>query len=134
MKFDLLLRPCADLGIEVEYADLGSTRFGEYHDARRTIILNRRNRADQMLSTLGHEFTHAIWRENGKTARCARADEGSAALIISPDEYAAAEAAVGSHAGALAQELGVTRRIVLAWRRWYTRTHPPVEVECHELP
>lgn len=134
MKFDLLLRHCADLGIEVEYVDLGSTRFGEYHDARRVILLNQRNRADQMLSTLGHEITHAVWRENGKTARCARADEGSAALIITPEEYAAAEQEVGSHAGALAQELGVTRRIVLAWRRWYTRTHPPTAVVCDEVP
>lgn len=130
MKFDLLLRQCADLGIDVEYADLGTARYGEYHDARSLIVLNERNRADQMLSTLGHEITHAIWRENGKTARCSRADEGSAALIITPAEYAAAEREVGCHAGALAEHLGVTRRIVLAWRRWYARTHAPTSVEC----
>lgn len=134
MKFDLLLQHCADLGVNVEYADLGTTRFGEYHDARSLIILNWRNRADQMLSTLGHELTHAIWRENGVTARCSRADEGSAALIISPDEYAEAEAEVGSHAGALAEYLGVTRRIILAWRRWYARTHAPIECLPDELP
>lgn len=123
MKFDLLLHHCADLGIDVDYLDLGTTRFGEYRDNESRIILNRRNRSDQMLSTLGHELTHAIWRENGKTARCARADEGSAALIITPAEYADAEAEVGCHAGALAEYLGVTPRIVLAWRRWYARTH-----------
>lgn len=130
MKFDLLLRHCADLGIEVEYADLGPHLFGEYRDWESLIVLNRRNRADQMLSTLGHELTHAVWRENGKTARCARADEGSAALIITPAEYAAAEAEVGCHAGALADHLGVTRRIVLAWRRWYARTHAPIACEA----
>lgn len=129
MKFDLLLHHCADLGINVDYEDLGPGRFGEYRDWESRIILNPRNRADQMLSTLGHEITHAVWRENGKTARCARADEGSAALIISPAEYAAAEREVGSHAGALADHLGVTRRIVIAWRRWYARTHPPTACE-----
>lgn len=125
MKFDLLLHHCADLGIEVDYEDLGPDRFGEYRDWESRIILNPRNRADQMLSTLGHEITHAVWRENGKTARCARADEGSAALIITPAEYAAAEREVGSHAGALAEHLGVTRRIIIAWRRWCARTQPP---------
>jgi hypothetical protein len=125
LKFDLLLHHCADLGIDVDYADLGAELFGEYRDWESRIVLNSRNRSDQMLSTLGHEISHAIWRENGKTARCARADEGSAALIITPAEYAAAEREVGPHAGALAQELGVTRRIILAWRRWYGRTHPP---------
>ena len=129
MKFDLLLHHCADLGINVDYADLGPTRFGEYRDDESRIILNTRNRADQMLSTLGHEISHAIWRESGKTARCARADEGSAALIISPAGYEQAEAEVGDHAGALAEYLGVTRRIILAWRRWYARTHDPRPVE-----
>lgn len=129
MKFDLLLRHAADLGVDVDYADLGPTRFGEYRDWESRIILNVNNRADQMLSTLGHEITHAVWRENGKTARCARADEGSAALIISPAEYAEAEREVGEHAGALADYLGVTRRIILAWRRWYARTHPPADCE-----
>ena len=130
MKFDLLLHHCADLGINVDYADLGPTRFGEYRDDESRIVLNSRNRADQMLSTLGHEISHAVWRENGRTARCARADEGSAALIITPAEYAAAEREVGNHAGALAEHLGVTRRIVLAWRRWYARTHVPVPVDA----
>lgn len=130
MKFDLLLRHCADLGIEVEYEDLGPHLFGEYRDWESLIVLNRRNRADQMLSTLGHELTHAVWRENGRTARCARADEGSAALLITPVEYARAEAEVGCHAGALADHLGVTRRIVLAWRRWYARTHPPIACDA----
>jgi Zn-dependent peptidase ImmA (M78 family) len=130
LKFDLLLHHCADLGINVDYEDLGPTRFGEYRDDESRIVLNSRNRADQMLSTLGHEISHAIWRENGRTARCARADEGSAALIISPEEYAAAEREVGDHAGALAEHLGVTRRIILAWRRWFARTQPPIECEA----
>lgn len=130
MKFDLLLQHCADLGIDVEYRDLGLTRFGEYHDAEYRIVLNSRNRADQMLCTLGHELGHAVWRENGKTARCARADEASAALIISVAEYAAAEREVGCHPGALAVHLGVTRRIILAWRRWYARTYAPMALEA----
>lgn len=123
MKFDLLIRHAADLGLDVEYVDLGPTRFGEYQDDENLIRLNCRNTSAQMLSTLGHELGHAIARENAVTARCARADEYGAALIITPTEYAAAEAEVGEHAGALADYLGVTRRLVLAWRRWYRRTH-----------
>lgn len=123
MKFDLLLRHAADLGLDVEYADLGLTRFGEYQDATRLIRLNQRNTAAQMLSSLGHEIAHGIARENGVTARCNRADEYAAALIITPAEYAAAEALVGEHPGALAEYLGVTRRLILAWRRWFARTH-----------
>ena len=122
-KFDLLLRHAADLGLDVEYARLLPTRFGEYHHALSLIRLNQRNTQAQMLSSLGHELGHAISCENGATARCDRADEYGAALIITPAEYAAAEAIVGEHPGALAEYLGVTRRLVLAWRRWYARTH-----------
>lgn len=76
-----------------------------------------------MLSALAHEVGHAVACERGAKANHAKADEYGAALIITPAEYAAAEAEVGEHAGALAEYLGVTRRLVMAWRRWYRRTH-----------
>lgn len=130
MKFDLLLQHCADFGVEVEYDDLGNKRHGEYWHDLSLVVLNRRNTGAQMVAALAHEVGHMAWAENGKTARCARADEAGASLIIAPWEYEAAESAVGSHAGALADELGVTRRMVLAWRRWYARTHPPRSCEA----
>lgn len=123
MKFDLLLHHCADLGVDVEYDDLGLTRHGFYRHRESLIVLNRRCTAAQLLSALAHECGHAVACDHGATANHAKADEYGAALIITPAEYEAAEQAVGEHAGALAEYLGVTRRLVLAWRRWYARTH-----------
>lgn len=122
MKFDLLLHHCADIGVDVEYADLGLTRHGEYRHNESLIRLNTRNTSAQMLSALAHECGHAIACDYGSKVNHSKADEYGAALIITPAEYAAAEAEVGEHPGALADHLGVTRRLVLAWRRWYGRT------------
>lgn len=128
-----LWQHCADMGVMVEYVDLGPTRHGEYHHPDLIRISNRATGA-QGLSALAHEVGHAVACEKGATANCSRADEYGAALVIEPEDYRAAELMVGEHAGALARYLGVTRRLVLAWRRWYLRTHPPLEVECDELP
>lgn len=121
MKLDLLYRHCADLGVDVAYADLGE-RHGEYHDASRLIILNKRLTRAQMTTTCAHELAHAIHRDRCSTRWAEdRADETGASLIISPAEYAEAEMSVGEHAGALAAHLGVTPRLILAWRRWHAR-------------
>lgn len=124
MKFDLLLQHAADLGIDVQYGNLGPRRHGEYRHSESLIILNQVCTAAQMLSALAHEVGHAVACDHGSTANHRRADEYGAALIITPAEYAEAETIVGEHPGALAEYLGVTRRLVLAWRRWYKRTHP----------
>ena len=132
MKFDLLLRHAADLGVDVEYDDLGLVRHGFYRHADSLIVLNCRCTAAQMLSALAHEIGHAILCDYGVGANHNKADEIGASLIITPSEYAAAEAIVGEHPGALAEYLGVTRRLVLAWRRWYARKHPaPTSVPLH---
>lgn len=121
-KTDLLLRHCADMGVMVEYVDLGARRHGEYRHPD-LIRLNLRNRADQMLSALAHEVGHAFYCENGRTANCRRADEVGASFVIDATEYAWAEELTGPHPGAIARQLGVTRRLVLGWQRWYSRTH-----------
>lgn len=116
MKLDLLCRHAADLGIEVEHADLGPTRRGDWCEATRTIRLNSRLTRAQAAATCAHELAHAL----GIVSET-HADELGAALIIARAEYAAAEAEVGEHPAALAATLGVTPRLVLAWRRWHTR-------------
>lgn len=80
-----------------------------------------------VLSALAHELGHAAGCENGATANCGRADEFGAAIVVTEDEYADAEHLVGEHLGAVARQLAVTRRLVLAWRRSHARTHPPAE-------
>lgn len=125
MRLDLCFAHAADLGLMVEHADLGN-RHGQYHDDVRLIVLNRRLTRAQATTTLAHELGHAVFGDRCSTAANERrADEYAAALVISPREYARAERLVGSHAGALAVELGVTPRLIEAWRRWYRRTTPP---------
>lgn len=50
-----------------------------------------------------------------------RADRWAARLLISEADYRMAEVLVGSHAGALAAELGVTVEFINIWRDSYER-------------
>lgn len=120
-KLDLLYRHCADEGVDVEHGDLG-TRHGQYHHGLRLIILNIRLTAAQATTALAHEVGHLVHGDRcSSPAVERRADETGASLIITPEEYAAAEQEVGPHPGALAALLGVTPRLIHAWRRWYRR-------------
>lgn len=115
-----MLRHCADLGIDVEWESLGSRRRGEYRWWNDTIVLNHRLTAAQAVSCLAHELGHQAFGDQCSTpAAERRAYEYAAALLIAPDEYRLAEEIVGHHAAALALELGVTTKIVEAWRRWW---------------
>lgn len=128
----MLFAHCGDLGIEVEWADLGDVRRGHYLDDTKTIVLNRRMTHAQVTATLAHELGHAIFGDRATTPRLERrASEYGAALIITPRQYAAAEHLVGSHAGALAVELGVTPHLIEAWRRWAKRRLPIERLRRH---
>ena len=122
-KFDVLLRHAADLSLTVEWSsDLPADCHGFYEDAERVIVLNYQCRADQALAALAHEVGHGVFGDRCSTEAIERrADELGASLIVTAAEYAEAEAEVGAHAGALARRLGITRDLVLAWRRWWLR-------------
>lgn len=118
----MLFQHCADLGIDVEWCDLGSIRRGEYRRNGDRIILNWRLSQRQATATLAHELGHHRFGDACSTpAKERRAWEYGAALIVSPDEYASAEDLVGCHASALALELGVTPKLIEAWRRWWEK-------------
>lgn len=124
--FELLLEHAGDLDVEVEWADLGSDR-GDYDDATKVIRLNHCAGLIecQLADTLSHEIGHAIFGDTSTAPSIERrASEMGASLLIEPSEYAAAEEMVGTHAGALGIELGVTRDVVLAWRRWCKKRYP----------
>ena len=119
-RLDDLFKHCADLGIDVDWSDLGDHRRGEYHWTRDGIVLNLRLTQAQATATLAHELGHHRFGDRCSSEPAERrAWEYGAALLISLREYARAEAAVGHHLAALAAELGVTPRLIEAWRRWW---------------
>ncbi len=121
-RLDHLFQHCADFGIDVAWDDFGDYRRGEYRWQDDTIVLSPRLTRRQAIATLAHEIGHQKFGDTCSTpASERRAWEFGAAFLITPDEYRAAEAQVGSHTAALAIELEVTTKLVEAWRRWYRR-------------
>lgn len=112
-------------GVRVMWRNLGRRR-GEYKHSARLITLNPHMSDVLQRSTLAHELGHAhygdTWTDNQSVhdKHEARANQYAASILISPLEYAVAEALAGSHIGALAKELGVAAYIIEAWQQ-----HPP---------
>lgn len=142
-RLDELLHHCGDLGIDVEYEDLAHlSHRGEWRWWSMTIALHHQLTAVQMVSVLAHELGHVAFGDTSSTPAVERrAWEYAASMLVTPEEYAAAEGLVGCHVGALAKELGVTTKLVEAWRRWWTRAghllhpaalHYPFGEECDE--
>lgn len=122
-RLDSLYRHCGDLGLDVEWSDLGEYRRGDYQADKLLIRLNTRLTVAESVSTLSHEIAHHLAGDRCSSASAERkAWERGAALVLTVPEYQAAEAIVGCHPNALAAELGVTPKLILAWRRWYARS------------
>lgn len=121
-RFDIIAQHCADLGVPVEWDDLGEYRRGGCQVGGERIYLNLRLTAAQAASTLAHEVGHWEWGDRvSSPAIERRAWEYGASLLIEPDEYEMAESLVGHHLAALAIELGVTPKLIEAWRAWWLR-------------
>lgn len=119
-RLDHLFQHCADLGIEVDWAPLAEKRRGEYWWHEDRIVLSLRLTAAQAVSTLAHELGHRKFGDRCSSPPAERrAWEYGAAFLVTPDEYRHAEEAVGHHVSALAIELGVTVKLIEAWRRWW---------------
>jgi hypothetical protein len=113
---------CADLGVPIEWEDLGPKRRGKCQALAGRIILNPRMTLVQAGSTLAHEIGHWVFGDLMSTAANERrAWEYGASLMVTRFEYEMAERVVGHHPAALAIELGVTVKIVEGWRRWWLR-------------
>lgn len=119
-RLDHLFQHCADLGLIVEWADLGTYRRGQYRRTGDEITLNWRLTRAQATATLAHELGHQRFGDTCSTPAVERrAWEYGASMLIAPAEYQRAESMVGHHASALAIELAVTPKLIEAWRRWW---------------
>lgn len=70
------------------------------------------------LCILAHEYAHALLGHSGPQSRWCEdeADRVAARLLISPENYARAGRLHGSSVTGIADELGVTVRLVCAYR------------------
>jgi len=119
-RFDAALQHCADLGVSVEWDDMGEYRRGGYERDDGKITLSPRLTVRQATATLGHELGHEKFGHGcSNPTNERRAWEYGAALLVTPAAYRAAEEAVGHRLAALAIELGVTPKLIEAWRRWW---------------
>jgi hypothetical protein len=119
-RLDLALQHCADLGIDVEWRDLGPKRRGGYDWRGERIILSTRLTEVQAVCSLWHEIGHHRFGDRcSSRAAEDRAWQYAAAVLVLPDDYAAAERLVGCHENDLALHLGVTQRVIRSWRRWW---------------
>lgn len=115
-----LLAAAESSGLTVTEHKGGAKGFYWHH--YRTISIREGLSDRQRLSTFAHELGHAF-RGDEPTGtvfdiRAERAaDKYAAMLLISPAEYAAAEAIHGAHIDAIAYELGVSRHLVQVWQK-----------------
>lgn len=107
----------------IETSDLSPKWHGMYLHEDRIIILQKGLDPWKRRSVFAHELGHAFYQDetHGDTRIEKRADEYAALLLISKDEYRAAELIHGPHPGAIAHELGVTPDVVNTWRDIYMR-------------
>lgn len=114
-KTTALCELAESLGIRVRWA-LDLPERGRYLPGVELIMLRHGMTEARTASTLAHKMAHAHygdWCTDEKRER--RAWRYAAGLLISPAEYARAEALHDS-AGAIARELGVTSEVVEAYQ------------------
>lgn len=121
-RLDEIFQHYADIGVDVEWRDLGSKKRGEYDWYVDKVIVSLRLDQRQLLSCLAHELGHRHFGDRCSTPAVERrAWEYAAAFLITPSAYQRAEAFVGHQVSALAIELGVTPKVIEAWRRWWEK-------------
>lgn len=119
-RLDELFQHCADLGVDVEWEDLGPKKRGEYQWWREVIVLSTRLTDRVVPLALAHELAHAIFGDKETTPPAERrAWEWAAAFLITPSAYRRAEWIVGCEPKLLAAELDVNVKVIEAWRRWW---------------
>lgn len=111
-------RLAADIGVRIEYTTrLPVGRLGAYLDDERLILIRASLHGALELETLAHEYIHALHRDRSRHPAIEwRAWREAARLLIDDRAYAAAEA-ISDNPAFIAHELGVTVRIIEAYRK-----------------
>lgn len=124
-----LLLMAASIGVSLTEHHYG--KKGYYHHPTRTISLRADLSERAYRSTLAHELAHAYYGDEATGVAWvdqrmeARADREAALLLVTPDDYQAAEAHHGPHDDAIAHELGVTTHLIRVWRGIHERKLTP---------
>jgi len=90
---------------------------------KRTITLRVGMDDVTTLCSLAHELGHAHYGDppGHHGAHELRADRFAARILVSPTEYATAEALYGPQPSLIAHELGVTVKVLKTWQSLYER-------------
>lgn len=124
--------------LTIEYTKLPDDRDGEYLCDEAKIFLRPGMHARLHRSVLAHELAHAAFGDrptyfgpvHAKQER--RAEQWASLRLIDVDAYRHAEDLHGGHLGAIAVELGVMRRTVVAYQEVLLRVGQHVYVQPRE--
>ena len=114
-------------GLIVVEGDIPSSEPARYYPSHRCIVVRAGMRRDETVAVLAHELGHhhyghrCVIDDVAHVRQERQADEYAAELLISVRDYRAAEKMYGPHDGAIAHHLGVTPRLVQAWRAAWSR-------------
>lgn len=114
-----LIEEAERMGLRVAWRNLGR-RSGQLHSSG-LVVLNPSSSDLTQRVTLAHEMGHwhhgHDWSLGHSVERDERqADRYAAHLLIDPLDYERAAICTSGHAGAIAKEIGVTRRLVELWQ------------------
>lgn len=102
------------------FLPLPETHYG-YLASQADIVVSSRLTRDHQSEVLAHELGHMYYGHDLRTRHDSKADEHradvyAASLLIAPAEYAFAEAMHEGCVSGIAQELGVSTKLVKVWQ------------------
>lgn len=111
-----LLAHAARLGVSVHVAHVAPPDRGFYDHENRRVVYDFDLPPIERDCVLAHELGHAFHGHTGRGNKAAeaQADAYAAALLIEPDRYAYLEA-IGLNPDEIAEELGVTEKLLRAF-------------------
>ncbi|MFP7706328.1 ImmA/IrrE family metallo-endopeptidase [Trueperella sp. LYQ141] len=99
---------------------------GYYDHTTHTIYLAHTPQSTALRCTLAHELAHAYRCDHGHQTPSVEhlCDQTAARMLIDENDYATAEHLYAGNPWAIADELGVTTRLLIAYQTWLTQNPP----------